>query len=150
MAEISKVYNFLISEFTANDLVHTITTVDTRNIDSNIENIYPLVNLDLVNTEIESQVIILNLKVSILQQRDARPVNYVDKLIGQTNLIDNLNETHSIATRFIAVLNNINNSDNIELVSLSALDKLEGVNRNNLDGFEFDLELSIPNEAYSC
>jgi hypothetical protein len=149
MAEISKVYKFLIDQFGANDLVHTITTVDTKHIDKNIENIYPLVNLDLLDTEIEEQLVICNFKISILQQRDTRPVNYSDKMIGQNNLIDNLNETHSVATRFIKVLDNNNNSDNIELVSMTKLDKITG-NRNNLDGFEFEISLSIPNEGLSC
>ena len=149
MAEISKVYQFLIDEFTANDLVHTITTVDTKHIDKNIENIYPLVNIDFLDTEIEEQLVICNFTISILQQRDTRPVNYSDKMIGQTNLIDNLNETHSIATRFIKVLDNNNNTSNIELVSLSKLD-IKKAGRNSLDGFEFELSLSIPNEGLSC
>lgn len=149
MAEISKVYKFLIDQFGASDLVHTITTVETKHIDKNIENIYPLVNLDFLDTEIEEQLVICNFMISILQQRDTRPVNYSDKMIGQTNLIDNLNETHSIATRFIKVINNNNNLENIELVSMSALKVIKG-NRNNLDGFEFELSLSIPNEGLSC
>lgn len=148
MAEISKVVAFMIDQF--NTESNTITTNSTKSIDSNIENIYPLVNIDLIESEVDGQIIILSFKITIVQQRDTRNVTYSEKVFGGNNLIDNLNETHFIASRFIAVLENNNNDDNIELVSKSKIAFLKGENRSNLDGVQFDLEISIPNESYSC
>lgn len=146
MAAITKVLNFMNTAFETN----TVTNYETRAIDSNIENIYPVVNIDFVESEIDSAIILLYFKVTILQQRDTRNVSHQNKIIGSDNLIDNLNETHYIASRFFAVIENNENTDNIELVEKSKLKILKQFNRNNLDGVQFDCTMSIPNDAYSC
>ena len=150
MAEISKVYDYLIKEFISNPLVNTISTFETNLIDHNIKSIYPIVNLDLLDTEIENQIILLNFKITIVQQRDTIPKIMNSKIIGEDNLIDNLNETHAIACRFISVLENKDNLENIMMESKSKIEFLKASSINNLDGVQFDVILSVPNESYSC
>ena len=92
----------------------------------------------------------MSFEISIVQQRDKRPVKTDSKLLDDTNYIDNVNETHSIAERFINVLDRQNNNLNIELNTISKLDFLKEFSRENLDGVQFTVDLSIPNSGTSC
>ena len=150
MNEISLLNNFVIDFFNNHELVNTISIVPTLEIDFNKENIYPLVNLDLKQTEITNDVIILSYTITIIQQRDIKPIKIDSKLLSNTNFIDNINETHSIAQRFINVLNRQNNPDNIEIQEYSTLRILKEWGMSACDGVQFDIDLSIPNIGSSC
>lgn len=150
MNEISKIYDYVINLFDANEMVNTISIVPTIEIDNNKENIYPLVNADLTNTTIDESIIVVDFEITIVQQRNTSNLKTDSKLLNDTNYIDNMNETHSIATRFINVIEDRDNTDNIELVSLTKLKPLKNWSRNNLDGFQFNVSLSIPNSGKSC
>lgn len=150
MNEISILNNWIISEFDKNNLVNTISIVPTIQMDANKENVYPLVNIDMLSSTIQSDVVIVSFEISIVQQRDKRPVKTDSKLLDDTNYIDNVNETHSIAERFINVLDRQNNDLNIELNTISKLDFLKEFSRENLDGVQFTIDLSIPNSGTSC
>lgn len=150
MNEISKIYDYVINLFDANEMVNTISIVPTIEIDNNKENIYPLVNADLTNTTIDESIIVVDFEITIAQQRNTSNLKTDSKLLNDTNYIDNMNETHSIATRFINVIEDRDNTDNIELVSLTKLKPLKNWSRNNLDGFQFNVSLSIPNSGKSC
>lgn len=150
MNEISILNNWIISEFEKNILVNTISIVPTLQMDSNKENVYPLVNIDMINSVVQSDVIVVSFEITIVQQRDKRPVKTDSKLLGDTNYLDNVNETHSIAQRFINVLDRQNNSLNIEIDTISKLDFLKEFSRENLDGVQFTVDLSIPNLGTSC
>lgn len=150
MNEISILNNWIISEFEKNILVNTISIVPTIQMDSNKENIYPLVNIDMLNSVVQSDVIVVSFEITIVQQRDKRPVKTDSKLLGDTNYLDNVNETHSIAQRFINVLDRQNNDFNIEIDTISKLDFLKEFSRENLDGVQFTVDLSIPNLGTSC
>lgn len=150
MNEISILNNWIISEFDKNNLVNTISIVPTLQMDSNKENVYPLVNIDMLNSVVQSDVIVVSFEITIVQQRDKRPVKTDSKLLGDTNYLDNVNETHSIAQRFINVLDRQNNSLNIEVDTISKLDFLKEFGRENLDGVQFIVDLSIPNLGTSC
>jgi hypothetical protein len=150
MNEISILNNWIISEFDKNNLVNTISIVPTLQIDSNKENIYPLVNIDMLNSVVQNDVIVVSFEITIVQQRDKRPVKTDSKLLNDTNYLDNVNETHSIAERFINVLDRQNNSLNIEVDAISKLEFLKEWSRENLDGVQFSIDLSIPNIGTSC
>ncbi len=148
--EISKINDWIIEEYQNNNLVNTISIVPTLNIDLNKENIYPLVNVDMTNSIIEEQVIIVTFIMTILQQRDTR-LNKIDsKLLLDGNYLDNINETHSISQRFINVLTMQNNDSLIEIDSLSTLKMLKEWRGGLLDGVQFTINLSIPNRGESC
>ena len=150
MNESSLIYNWIVEQFQSNELVNTISIVPTAVIDTNKENIYPLVNIDLIDIETESDYLTYNFNITVIQQRDIKPIKIDSKLMTNTNYIDNINETVSIANRFINVVEKQNNDSNIELQSLSRLKVLKEWGTGVCDGVRFDISLSIPNMGTSC
>jgi hypothetical protein len=150
MNEVSKIYDFLIGLFQADNLVNTISLVNTMDIDSNKENIYPLVNLDLKETETQDQAIIFTFRITIVQQRDIKPIKTDSKLLTNTNYVDNLNETHSILNKFINYLVRQHNSYDVEIVQQGSNKILKEWGLSNLDGVQVDIDLAITNEGSSC
>ena len=150
MNEISLLYNWMIAHFNSSVLVNTITLVDTEEIDFNKENIYPLVNIDFISTNPQEQNILADFEITIIQQRDIKPRRTDSKLLEDSNFIDNINETHSVGLKFLNVLLKQNNSENIEIESHTDLEALKNWNNSGLDGFQFTVSLSIPNEGTSC
>ena len=150
MNEISILTTFLQNLFADNDMVNTISNVPTLEIDSNKMNIYPLVNVDLKKTTIEDQAIYTTLLITIVQQRDKRPVRTSSKILDDSNYIDNINETHSIAVKAINYLVRQNNTDNIEIESYTDLTILKEWSKEGLDGVQFSIVLSMHNRGSSC
>ncbi|MDQ1165916.1 hypothetical protein [Flavobacterium sp. SORGH_AS_0622] len=150
MNEIYNINDWLIKEFQKDELVNTISTLPTLQIDTQIANIYPLVNLDLLDTDITATQILANYRITIVQQRDTRTDITDNKLLTNSNYIDNLSETHSIAHKLLNKLLRGYNDLNIEIASQSTLRQLKNWSRNSLDGVQFELELSIPNEGTIC
>lgn len=150
MNESSLIYDFIIAEFQDNDLVNTISIVPFAEIDINKENIYPLVNIDLIDIETETDYLTYNFNITVIQQRDIKPVKIDSKLLNNTNYIDNINETVSISNRLINVIEKQNNDSSIELQNLGRLRVLKEWGRGICDGVRFDISLSIPNMGTSC
>ena len=153
MNHLSQIVDFLISQFQENNLVNTISFVPTRTMDNDKQNIYPLVNIDyLQSDEIgdETSYIIARFQISCVMQRDIRAVKLDSKLRMDTNYIDNLNETHAILLRFLNVFRSQNLKNNIDLYSQTSLTKLEDFNKNGLDGHQITVEISIPNNGSGC
>lgn len=149
MNELSKINDFVINIFQVNPLVNTITIVPTIEMDADKEILYPLVNIDLRESDIEGDAVIATYKISVVQQRDVINEKTNNKLLTDSNYLDNMNETHSIINKFITYLNLQNNDSNIEIQSLTKLKPLKNVGLNGLDGFQFDIELSIYNNVRS-
>jgi hypothetical protein len=150
MNETSKINNFTIALFNANELVNTISIIPTNLIDLNKENIYPLVNVEMLTADVQPDVIVFDFRITVVQQRDVRPIKTDSKLLSDSNYLDNINETLSIAQRFINVLTRQNNDYEIEIVNQSNVDFLKEWRGSMLDGVQFTIELSIPNEDTSC
>lgn len=150
MNELSKLTNFLISQFEADDLVNTITMVQTKHIDNNKENIYQLVNIEYLQSEVLEDAIIARYLITAVQQRDIKPKKLDSKLRLDINLIDNWNETHSVIQRFLNQFKSNNFEDNIDLFSSSNTTVLQDWNKNGLDGHKITIELSIPNLGSGC
>lgn len=150
MNETSKINDFVIAQFNADPLVNTISIVPTGLMDLNKENIYPLVNIDLLDIDTLDDVLVYEFRITIVQQREIKPIKTDSKLLSDSNYIDNINETQSIAQRFINVLTRQNNDDNIEIDEKSSADVLKNWRGNGLDGVQFTIELTIPNIGTSC
>ncbi len=150
MNETSLIYNWIIDQFEDNELVNTISIVPTSEMDINKENIYPLVNVDLIDVETQPDALIYNFIITVIQQRDIKPVKIDSKLLTNTNYIDNINETVTISNRFINVVEKQNNDSNIELVSVSTQRVLKEWGKGICDGVRFNISLSIPNIGISC
>jgi len=150
MNELSTLTNFLIKQFEADDLVNTITMVPTKHIDNNKENIYQLVNIDYIQSQIIDNYIIGRYLITAVQQRDIQPKKLDSKLRLDINLPDNRNETLSVITRFINQFNSNHFEYNIDLFSQTTITVLEDWNKNGLDGHQITIELSIPNLGSGC
>lgn len=143
--ELYLVSNFVVERFQDNILVNTVAFEKTEDIDLNKANIYPLVNIDLTDSVNLDSLLQFNFNITILQQRDTEPELNNDKIFG-SNLIDNLNKTHSIATRFINGIRATHDNDaDIEVMLLSNLVMQKYTGTNLLDGVQFLLSLTIPN-----
>lgn len=150
MNELSTLTNFLINQIEADDLVNTITMVQTKHIDNNKENIYQLVNIDYLQSEILEDVIIARYLITAVQQRDIKPKKLDSKLRLDSNLSDNWNETLSVIIRFLNQFKSNNFNDNIDLYSQTTITVLQDFNKNGLDGHQITIELQIPNLGTGC
>ena len=147
MNELTLLNDFVIGRFDLNPLVNTITIVPTFDLDFNKENIYPLVNIDMTDIDIQTDAFVVTYKITILQQRDIKPIKTNSKLLNDSNYLDNMNETNSIAADFINYLRWKNNDLVVEIQNLSRIDFLENYKGNGLDGVQFDIDLSIYNRG---
>jgi hypothetical protein len=147
MNEITILNDFIIDKFDENPLVNTITILPTIDMDANKENIYPLVNIDMGDSDILEDAIIVSYKISVVQQRDVANKKTNSKLLDDTNYLDNMNETHSICAKFINYLRWQNNDENINIQEVSKIRPLKNKGKNGLDGYEFDIDLSIHNKG---
>ena len=148
MNELSIVSDFTIDKFKSNPLVNTIAFEKTVEMDYNKENLYPLVNIDMINSVVTDQEIGVNYIITIVEARDVDNELNNDKIYG-SNMIDNLNECHTIAVKFINEIRKQNNDYSIEMTNLSSITFLklyEGV----LDGVRFTMTLNIENGVTSC
>ena len=149
MNELQKVRNHIISKFNSDALVNTITTVSDELIDTNKETIYPVVNLDYIDSDIQEDVILFSYHITILDQNDVYVKSTDSKLLEDTNQSDILNETFNIAQSFINSFRQYNNDD-IEIFSKTNTTSIMNERLNGLSGHEFDIILSIPNEGSTC
>lgn len=148
MNTVSTISNYIIELLEQDVLNHTISFEKTSEIDLNKENIYPLTNIDILNSNVTDQIITINYKITTLEQRDILPTQTSDKLYN-SNLIDNLNETHAIASRLIMGLKRPNDLD-IFIAGLSDITFLKQHRANELDGCQFTITLGIDNNITGC
>lgn len=142
--EVSIVTNFIIDRFRANTLVNTISVKPQSEIDFEKSNIYPLVNIDLTALQPLESVHQMTFNITVFQQRDTKPTINLDNKLLNTNLIDNLNETYSIASKFINYIRSFNNDEDIEVISITEVIPLKNALTNGLDGVTFNITLEIP------
>ena len=147
--ELQKVRNYIINKFDNDALVNTITTLSDELIDTNKETIYPVVNIDYLDSEVLEDVLLFSYKITALDQNDVYTKSTDSKLQVDTNQSDILNETFNICQSFINSFRQYN-SDSIEISSKSTITTIMNERLNGLSGHEFDIILSIPNEGSVC
>ncbi len=150
MNHISRISQYIVDQFEMNPLVNTIAFEKTSEMDYNKSNIYPLVNIDIINSRIEDNLIHINYTFTIVEGRDVDNESNNDKLFG-SNLIDNLNETHAIGLKFINYFTNLNNQQEID-IDIDTNPELRFVKLKDgaLDGVQFDMEFTMDNDMASC
>lgn len=149
MNEYQKTKDYVIGKFLSDPLVNTITTLTNDLIDTNKETIYPVVNVEYRENDIQEDVILFSFHIKALDQDDVYTRNTDSKLQIDTNKDDIFNETFNICQSFINSFRQYN-SLNIEINTRSKVTKIERENLNGLSGHEFDITLSIPNEGSVC
>lgn len=145
--EVTTVTNFVLDRFKDNPLTNTLSVMKQSEIDFNKANIYPLVNVDLIQSDIIGNVHRLNYIITIFQQRDSKPTMNLDNKLLNTNMIDNLNEAYFIATKFINNVRSFNNDDDIDIFFVSPITFLKNVGTQLLDGVTFTITLDIPDST---
>jgi len=146
MNELQLLNDFIINHFESENLVNTISIVPTINIDANKENIYPLVNIDLTESDILPDAIFGSYKITVITQRDIQPKKTNNKLLTDTNYLDNINETHAICVKFVNNIVRLHNDENIMIENLTTLKPLKNWGASGCDGFQFEFDLSIHNK----
>ena len=101
----------------------------------------------MTDIDIQTDAFVVTYKITILQQRDIKPIKTNSKLLNDSNYLDNMNETNSIAADFINYLRWKNNDLVVEIQNLTTLTPLENYKGNGLDGVQFDIDLSIYNRG---
>ena len=149
MNELQLLNDFIIAEFDKNPIVNTITTLPSFEVDLNKETVFQLVNINLIDTNVDYNIVTANYEVIIVQQRNVAPKVTDSKLMNDSNLMDNINECHYTASKFINVLERTY-SKNIDLAELGTIKILKDWSRNNLDGVRFNMSLSTPNLGRTC
>ena len=147
--ELQKVRNYIKSKFDSDSLVNTITSVSDNLIDTNKETIYPVVNFDYLDSDIQDDVILFSYHITALDQNDVYTKTTDSKLLEDTNQSDILNETFNICQSFINSFRQYND-EGIEISSKSNVTAIKNERLNGLSGHEFDIILSIPNEGSVC
>lgn len=147
--ELQKVRNYIIGKFQSDNLVNTITTLSDDLVDTNKETIYPVVNADYLDSDIQDDVILFSYHITALDQNDVYIKSTDSKLLEDTNQSDILNETFNICQSFINSFRQYND-DNIELSSKTNVTAIKNERLNGLSGHEFDVVLSIANEGSAC
>ena len=147
--ELQKVRNHIITKFESDSLVNTITTLSDELIDTNKETIFPVVNIDYLDSDIQEDVILFSYHITALDQNDVYVKSTDSKLLEDTNQSDILNETFNICQSFINSFRQYND-EGIEISSKSTITTIMNERLNGLSGHEFDIILSIPNEGSVC
>lgn len=135
--QISLIVNKIVSIFNNDKRVHTIVFKDDDVIDVEKRNIYPLVNIDLRKSDILDDRINVTIGFAILTQRDDIRKAQPNKLMNDTNYIDNINTCFSIANDFLAEIIRNHNEDDINIESFSEVTFIIKDERNTLDGVDF-------------
>lgn len=143
----SGITNYIITLFDSDEMVNTIALNDTELVDTKKENIYPLVSLFYDGTTPNDDNKLYQFTIYVLQQRDARKEVQPSKLMSDTNWIDNLNECESISMRFINYVRRME-LENISIDNITDLEPLSEYGGANLDGYRFEITLSIPNTGF--
>ena len=122
-------------------LVNTIVFKDDNVIDVEKENIYPLVSLELTSSPAPlSNLREYKLKFEVVNQRDDTKSSTQNKLMLDTNYIDNINICDSIANNFLLEITKSHNQFdiNIDEGNISDFEFIRIDERNCLDGVKFD------------
>lgn len=133
----------LISMLKQNDIINTITTVPTTEIDNFELTVYPLVNLELTDSVPGDYTQTFNFEIQLLQQAEILKTTTEYKW-DNTNLIDNYNELNHVAYSFIQ---HIKMTKDINLVFNPSFFYMKNVGINGLDGIRFTLTVEVPSDT---
>lgn len=140
----SVLLNFIIKKLQDDPLVNTIVFKDDNVVDVEKENIYPLVSLQLLQSPspfLDQRQ--YRLSFEIFNQRDDTKIATPSKLLADTNYIDNVGITDSIGNNFVMEIQKTHNEFDINIVEVSNFIPIRKDERNNLDGWKFEVLFSM-------
>ncbi len=131
--------NFVVSVFDAMPLVNTIVFKDDDVLDVEKENVYPLVSIQLLASPAPfDDHREYRLGFEVLNQRDDRKVSTPNKLMSDTNYIDNVGICDSIGNNFVMEIMKTHNNFDINIQDVSEFTPVRKDERNCLDGIKFE------------
>lgn len=146
----SLLLNHIVSVLQAHPLVNTVVFKDDNVLDVEKENIYPLVSLNLLSSPRPQQDLReYRIEFTVLNQRDDLKIATPSKLMLDTNYIDNIGITDTIANDFIQEILKTHNDLDINVVedSISDFTPVRKGERNCLDGCRFECTFSMHQNA---
>jgi len=152
MIILSNIYSFLNTYFENEVLVNTVSNVKYDSIGSFKQTIYPLVNVELLTipTDLESNLLTFEFGITAVTERDFDKTVKNTKLIGKDNKIDNLNTMHYVLQKFLTKISRSNNLHNISIDSTTEMTPIEADFGSVVDGFTFEVTISVPNTISIC
>lgn len=145
-----KVVEFLKASFQNDEFVNTITHGVINDVDVDKKNIFPLVHFQIINAQVIEGLIVFTFTIWVLDIRNISKKPITDKFLKNDNELDNLNTTFAITNKFLTKLRLQRNNQDIELFANSTPTPIEFDFTNILDGWQFDVQLSIPNDVEVC
>lgn len=139
--QLSSLLKLVVDTFDEMPLVNTVVFKDDDVVDVEKENVYPLVSISLLTGpapdlyEREYRI-----AFEIFNQRDDRKIPTPNKLMLDTNYIDNIGICDSIANNFILDFLKTHNDIDAGIVddSISEFEYIRKDERNCLDGVKFE------------
>jgi hypothetical protein len=150
MNEFYKIIEFLKLTIDSNPLVNTITHGTPDLIDIDKKNIYPLVHLNVTQSQVLNGYVSFDIEITSLDIRNVVKSNVRDKFLGNDNELDNLNTCHAILNHLITKLKLQYNDFDVELLNEPNLIPMLLQFSNQLDGWQTTLTLGIKNEVIVC
>jgi len=146
-------YNLLIETlketFESDDMVSTVITGDTTEVDNYKKNLFPLVHIDVqsyapISDINNTSMVNYNVTVTVVDIRDVNKEEDRDKFWKNDNRHDNWNTTaHILRTGEVKMIKETY-GENVSLVSQGTAEQLEVVRENRLDGWIQDWVVSVP------
>ena len=142
--QISQLLTHVVSVFDAMPLVNTIVFKDDDVLDTEKENVYPLVNIVLLSSPAPVEDLReFRLGFEILNQRDDIKKSTPSKLLSDINYIDNIGITDTIGNDFVMEVLKTHNDLDINITEVSEFVPVRKDERNNLDGVKFEVLFSM-------
>ena len=139
--QLSNILKEVVSVFNSMPLVNTVVFKDDNVVDVEKENVYPLVSISLLSSPApEMNLREFRLAFEVYNQRDDRKIPTPNKLMLDTNYIDNINICDTIANNFVLDFFKRQNQYDIFISdgSVSEFEPVRKDERNCLDGIKFE------------
>lgn len=144
------VMQFLYEMFSSDPDVRTITHGDLNDIDLNEKNIYGLVHIQPIGAAILPGLIQFNFEINCLDIRNEPKKASTDKWLKSDNELDNLNTMFAVVNNFVTKLRLQQNDADIDILETTSPTPVRGDFTNILDGWQVQVQLTIPNTIKVC
>jgi len=124
--------------------VNTVTKGDPSTIDDQKKNIFPLVHIEVFNSQFDTTGIIFNIRLFAYDLRNTNNTIQVDKFIGNDNEDDNLNTMLMVLYRLYQQLNDMDpEEEGFSLIDWGEAEIFMEKGANVVDGWEVDIEFRV-------
>lgn len=139
--QLSSLLKLVVDTFEAMPLVNTVVFKDDDVVDVEKENVYPLVSISLLTSPApDLNAREYRIAFEVYNQRDDRKTPTPNKLMLDTNYIDNIGICDTIANNFVLSFLKTHNDIDAGIVddSVSEFEPVRKDERNCLDGIKFE------------